>query len=117
MVRFLILFLCVCSWGYTKAASKVKVACVGNSVTYGYLVPDREKNCYPARLSQMLGEGYEVRNFGKSGATLLNKGHRPYMKQPEFQEALKFAPDWVVIHLGLNDTDPRNWPNKSPIPV
>lgn len=111
MIRFLLLFLCICSLGYTKAASKIKVACVGNSVTYGYLVPNREKNCYPAQLSRMLGDGYDVRNFGKSGATLLNKGHRPYMEQPEFQEALKFAPDWVVIHLGLNDTDPRNWPN------
>lgn len=111
MIRFLLLFLCVCTLGYAKAASQVKVACVGNSVTYGYLVPEREKNAYPAQLARMLGDGYEVRNFGKSGATLLNKGHRPYMKQPEFQEALKFAPDWVVIHLGLNDTDPRNWPN------
>lgn len=98
------------SWegGY---AQKVKVACVGNSVTYGYLVPDREVNCYPAQLGRMLGSHYEVGNFGKSGATLLNKGHRPYMKQPEFQKALEFAADIVVIHLGLNDTDPRNWPN------
>lgn len=59
----------------------------------------------------MLGEGYTVGNFGKSGATLLNKGHRPYMKQEEFQKALAFAGDIVVIHLGINDTDPRNWPD------
>lgn len=112
MIRiFLLYFLCVYSLGGTQAASKIKVACVGNSVTYGYLLADREKYAYPAQLSRMLGDGYEVRNFGKSGATLLKKGHRPYMKQPEFREALDFAPDWVIIHLGLNDTDPRNWPN------
>lgn len=92
-------------------AQKVKVACVGNSVTYGHMLPDREVNCYPAQLSGLLGGRYEVRNFGKSGATLLNRGHRPYMKQQEFQDALAFGADWVVIHLGLNDTDPRNWPN------
>lgn len=109
-----IIFLLICFWGISVCygyAQKVKVACVGNSVTYGYLLPEREKNCYPAQLSRLLGEGYEVVNFGKSGATLLNKGHRPYREQPEFREALKFAGDIVIIHLGLNDTDPRNWPN------
>ena len=89
----------------------VKVACVGNSVTYGYGLQDREHDSYPVRLQQMLGEGYEVQNFGHSGATLLYKGHRPYISLPEFHQALDFKPDWVVIHLGLNDTDPRNWPD------
>lgn len=109
LLFFLIVFGCltVCC-GY---AQKVKVACVGNSVTYGAGIPDREKDCYPAQLARMLGDNYEVGNFGKSGATLLNKGHRPYMEQPEFKKALEFAGDLVVIHLGLNDTDPRNWPN------
>lgn len=92
-------------------AAKLRVACVGNSVTYGYGLPDREHTAYPVRLQQMLGEGYEVQNFGHSGATLLYKGHRPYVKLPEFRQALDFKPDWVVIHLGLNDTDPRNWPD------
>lgn len=111
MIRFFFSLLCLCWLGYAHAVPQTKVACVGNSVTYGYLIPGREINCYPAQLGRMLGEQYEVRNFGKSGATLLNKGHRPYMQQEEFKEALKFAPDWVVIHLGLNDTDPRDWPN------
>ena len=102
------LCLCVCA---SHAAQKVKVACVGNSVTYGYGLQDREHDSYPVRLQQMLGEGYEVQNFGHSGATLLYKGHRPYIGLPEFHQALDFKPDWVVIHLGLNDTDPRNWPD------
>lgn len=94
-----------------SAQKKTKVACVGNSITYGYTLPDREKQSYPSQLQRMLGDGYEVENFGKSGATLLNKGHRPYMKQEEYHRAVDFAGDIVVIHLGINDTDPRNWPN------
>ena len=58
----------------------------------------------------MLGNDYEVQNFGHSGATLLFKGHNPYNKLPEFRAALNFKADVVIIHLGLNDTDPRNWP-------
>jgi sialate O-acetylesterase len=58
-----------------------------------------------------LGNNYNVRNFGHSGATLLKNGHNPYYKTLEFSEAIMFAPDIAVIHLGLNDTDPRDWPN------
>ena len=88
-VIFLIFWFCLSGYGY--AQTKIKVACVGNSVTYGYTIPDREINSYPAQLARMLGENYEVANFGKSGATLLNKGHRPYIKQEEFRQALEFA--------------------------
>lgn len=105
----LLLCLLLCTAAY--AQNKVKVACVGNSVTYGAGIENREVNSYPAQLQRMLGDGYEVMNFGKSGATLLNKGHRPYCEQDEYKAALDFAADRVVIHLGLNDTDPRNWPN------
>lgn len=92
-------------------AQKIKVACVGNSVTYGYKIENREANCYPAQLQRMLGDAYVVENFGHSGATLLNKAYRPYTQQEAYQKALTFAGDYVVIHLGLNDTDPRAWPN------
>lgn len=102
---FLLFALCV------SAQKRTKVACVGNSITYGYLLPEREAQAYPAQLQQMLGDAYQVGNFGKSGATLLNKGHRPYMQQEEYRKAIEFAGDIVVIHLGINDTDPRDWPN------
>lgn len=94
-----------------SAKEPVKVACVGNSITYGAGIENRERDSYPAQLQRMLGEEYVVENFGKSGATLLNKGHRPYMQQAEFRKALAFAADIVVIHLGINDTDPRDWPD------
>jgi sialate O-acetylesterase len=106
-------------WGSRKQNMPVRptrVACVGNSVTYGYGLQNREAEAYPVRLQEMLdakyGKGrYEVGNFGHSGATLLTKGHRPYTGLPEYRQALEFKADWVVIHLGLNDTDPRNWPD------
>ena len=88
----------------------VRVSCVGNSITYGLTLENRERDSYPAQLQRMLGEGYQVENFGKSGATLLRHGHRPYVEQEEFRRALAFAGDIVVIHLGINDTDPRDWP-------
>lgn len=92
--------------------AKIKVACVGNSITFGLTLPDstREALSYPGRLQTMLGDNYEVGNFGHSGSTLMRHGHRPYFDVPEFKEALAMDADIVVIHLGINDTDPRDWP-------
>ncbi len=106
-----IFILSLLSFVTLVASAQTKVACVGNSVTYGATIQNPEQNSYPAQLQRMLGEGYEVANFGRSGATLLSRGHNPYIKTEQYQAAKAFAADIVVIHLGLNDTDPRNWPN------
>ena len=92
------------------AAEPLRVACVGNSITYGYGLSNPATESYPAQLQTLLGQNYNVRNFGHSGATLLSRGHRPYIQQEAYKNALAFKPDIVVIHLGINDTDPRNWP-------
>ena len=55
-----------------KTVQKIKVACVGNSITYGTGIEDREHFSYPVQLQKMLGDKYLVGNFGKPGATLLN---------------------------------------------
>ena len=89
----------------------VRVACVGNSITYGFKLPDPARDSYPSQLQRMLGDGYEVGNFGHSGATLLRHGYRPYFDMPEYKQAMDFKGDVDVIHLGINDTDPRAWPN------
>lgn len=100
----------LCAIAITAFATPVRVACIGNSITYGYGIADRDSLSYPAQLQRMLGPDYEVGNFGHSGATLLRHGHRPYTALPEWRQALEFHPDIAVIHLGVNDTDPRDWP-------
>lgn len=106
---FFLLILLVCT--SVSAQKPIKVACVGNSITYGSGLQHRETEAFPVLLQQMLGNDYQVGNFGKPGATLLYHGHRPYVQQEEFQKAMQFKGDIVVIHLGINDTDPRDWPN------
>ncbi len=87
---------------------KIRVACVGNSITYGAGIANREKNSYPAQLQVYLGNDYEVRNFGSNGATALHKGDYPYVKTEVYREALRFCPDVVFIKLGTNDSKPHN---------
>jgi lysophospholipase L1-like esterase len=91
----------------SSAKRVVRVACVGDSITYGSGIKDRQHDSYPADLGRMLGAGWEVRNFGHSGATLLKKGDRPYFHVKEHAQALAFKPDVVVIMLGTNDSKHR----------
>lgn len=91
----------------TVAVKTIRVACVGDSITYGSGIKDRQHDTYPVVLGELLGTGWDVRNFGVSGATLLEKGDRPYFKQKAHTEAMNFAPDIVVIMLGTNDSKHR----------
>lgn len=116
MKRLFVLLIACIFIGSISAKPKAKkqplrVACIGNSITYGTAIDDREHYAYPVQLQQMLGDNYIVGNFGKPGATLLRRGHRPYVEQQEWTDAKAFNADIAVIHLGINDTDPRNWPN------
>lgn len=102
-----LLLLCLL-WGCAVCAvPRVKIACVGNSITYGAGIVNREVNSYPAQLQAMLGDGYEVRNFGVSGTTLLTKGDYPYIKTSIYKQALEYQPNIVFIKLGTNDS--KSW--------
>ncbi|MFC3416963.1 GDSL-type esterase/lipase family protein [Algoriphagus hitonicola] len=93
------------------AQNPIKIACVGNSITQG---PGREHpDSYPLQLQEILGDAYEVKNFGVSGRTLLKKGDFPFWNEPQFGEVKEFAPDILVIMLGTNDSKPQNWAYKA----
>ena len=90
----------------------IRVACVGDSITWGDKITDRDKNCYPVTLGKLLGAKFDVRNFGVNGATLLKHGDGPYWKTRAYKEAQDFQPDVVIIMLGTNDSKPQNWKYK-----
>jgi len=96
-------FLSVASFAYAQAAV-TRVACVGDSITYGYGLRDRKANAYPEQLGRWLGTNYDVRNFGVSATTLLHQGDKPYIKEKAYTNALDFKPDILVIDLGANDS-------------
>ena len=88
---------------------KIRIACVGDSITYGAGIKDRQNFNYPLVLGKSLGKEFDVRNFGVSGATMLKNGDYSYGERPAFKQATDFNPHVVVIKLGTNDTKPQNW--------
>ncbi|MCE9555829.1 MAG: sialate O-acetylesterase [Planctomycetes bacterium] len=94
-----------------NAEEKIRVACVGDSITKGAGAAKGES--YPDQLGKLLGERYEVRNFGANGATMLKGGDRPYVRRKELGAALAFKPNIVIIKLGTNDAKAKNWKHKA----
>ena len=94
------------------AARKVRIACIGDSITYGLELADRENESYPAQLQKALDERFpgkcEVRNFGNSGRgiyldSMRGRERRGFRWMPEHKAALAWKPDVVVCNLGIND--------------
>lgn len=92
----------------------VKIACIGDSITFGALLKDRESNCYPARLEKLLGEGYSVRNFGINGHAAQKSADKPYSGHKHYKASADYEPDIVLIMLGTNDAADRNWKGIEP---
>jgi sialate O-acetylesterase len=109
-IKYFAVFV-LCLFKLSSSAQNIKVACIGNSVTFGFTHKNPQSTSYPTQLQELLGANYEVKNYGISGSTLLKKGHNPYYKTAAYTDMLTFKPDIAIIHLGLNDTDPRDWPN------
>ncbi len=90
-------------------AEPIKIACVGDSITYGFKIAERGTNSYPAQLQQLLDkkkpDKWEVRNFGVSSMTLMQETSKSYVKRPEYRASVDYAADIVIIMLGTNDSN------------
>ena len=92
-----------------STSKKIKVACVGDSITEGIGVADAAKDSYPSQLQNILGDTYEVGNFGVSKYAALHTAKWPYWDTDKYKESQTFLPDIVVIMLGTNDIKTENW--------
>jgi sialate O-acetylesterase len=86
------------------SAAPIRVACLGDSLTQGAKV-DAATESYPARLQEMLGPEFEVKNFGQGGATMIRKGGPTIFGQ--LPAAAEFQPQIAIVNFGINDTRSR----------
>lgn len=91
-----------------------KIACVGDSITFGAGATDRITGSYPARLQEKLGDQFTVQNFGYGGSSYVRTeiNYKPYTGGTQYPESLDFQPDVVIIMLGTNDT--HSWEETQP---
>ncbi|MCK9479232.1 MAG: Ig-like domain-containing protein [Firmicutes bacterium] len=92
------------------AQSTIKVACIGDSITYG--AGEETLYSYPNQLQELLGLGYEVKNYGVGGTCMIKASASPYWNTTHFQLAKAYNPDIVLIMLGTNDSKADAWKYK-----
>lgn len=95
--------------GKKPGKGQIRVACVGDSITYGAMIKNWYKYNYPRQLQLLLGSKYCVHNYGKSGRTGMETGDHPYVKEYRFKRSLRFSPDYVLLMFGTNDSKEMNW--------
>lgn len=88
---------------------QIKVACVGDSITYGHGIKNWLKNNYPAVLGRLLGDEFSVSNFGVSGSTVQSTADQPYTKTECYAASIEYDADILVFMMGTNDSKPENW--------
>ena len=101
-ISLVFILLPVISEGWGKKLVKTKVACIGDSITFGARLEDRDNYSYPAQLQKLLGDNFSVGNFGIGGCTLIRKGKPNVWTQ--LAKIMETNPDIIIISLGTNDT-------------
>ena len=86
-----------------------RIACIGDSITWGFTLLKPWKQSYPALLQEKLGADFQVRNFGYNDASARFDADTPYVKKRVYRNSLAWNPDIVLIMLGSNDTKRRIW--------
>lgn len=88
---------------------QLRVACVGDSITYGHGIFNWPENNYPSVLGRLLGEGYHVRNFGVCGRCVQDDTDQPYRQTERYRQSLAYGADILIFMMGTNDSKPENW--------
>ena len=98
-------------WG--QEPYQVRMAMVGNSITYGAGLPDPAADCYPSQLDTLLraiyGDSVLIGNYGVSARTMMKNSELPIWEENAFTDALELVPDICLILLGTNDSKPYRW--------
>ncbi len=116
LISIILSFTCGCS---AKTQSKetdtdnkiIRIACVGDSLTQGIGATGWKNGDYsggyPNQLQILLGDGYDVGNFGKGSSYVYYKDGRTeslwYPNTAAYSLSNQFDADIIIILLGNND--------------
>lgn len=89
-----------------------RIAFIGDSITSGYLTSNPETTAFPGVLAEILGDKFEIKNFGFGGACAISnlddnnvysKKEKYYRNSDEYKRSIDYDADIVIVMLGTND--------------
>lgn len=92
----------------TEEDEIIKVACVGDSLTFRRSYTEELYN-YSDFLGKLLGENYEVTNYGMAGTCLQANTSYPYTSTRVYLASVEAEADIIIIMLGTNDIWYDRW--------
>lgn len=102
--------LLICLFTAVAASGQqLRIACIGDSITWGAGLEDRFSQSYPVVLGSLLAPRAVTRGFGFNGRVASSEGDYPYMLENKYDTVKMWLPDVVTIMLGTNDSKPHNW--------
>lgn len=93
---------------YGPKRGRTRVACIGDSGTYGMFLHNWFRNNWPHQLNRLL-QGFQVINFGQNKASASSFAKLGYHRYRKHQLALRSDADIIVVGFGTNDCKPWNW--------
>lgn len=96
MKKLIVIAIVLMISNYMQAT--IKIACIGDNATLASHLTKSNKYSYPAQLQEILGKTYQVKNFAKKNATVINK-----LKSQQFKDVQDYNPDIIFMELGLSD--------------
>lgn len=103
----LLCFVLALFFGAGQAGAKTEVACIGDSITLG--VGSDGGRDYPEYLQELLGEEYQVYNYGVKGRAILPDSRHPYQRESCYQTSREQKADLYLIMFGSNDIWEESW--------
>lgn len=101
---------------FSTTVDLVTVACIGDSITEGFLSSDWNLYSYPAVLQRILWQDHLIINYGNSGRTMRDDLGNRYRGTAQHTYMKRYAAkfDYALIMLGTNDSYfDRAWPSSS----
>ncbi len=97
-----------------KIEDVLKIGCLGDSLTMGGIGYDGNytgEESYTRYLSEILGEGYDVKNFGISSHGLYENHQYYYKNTGQYAQSLEYEPELIIFFFGTNDAKKQYWPD------
>lgn len=88
-----------------------KIACIGDSITYGTGIIRKNSYSYPSILESLLDDCI-IENYGAPGFAVQKQAKKSYWEHPNLKKAIQSKPNIIIFMLGSNDCKVINWQSK-----